>query len=375
MNELMIIPPNNPRGGQKKLMLIRVAALLCAAALIFGISYAGTWAAHGRVQANVSVGASADSQFELLSSIVQSGSELTLPQLFEVANPAVVAISTKGAGQNAFGWEVQRPSSGSGFLVSPDGYIVTNDHVIANASSIAVLMANGVELPATVIGRDPDSDIAVIKIEGSNFPYLPFGDSDALQVGEQVVAIGNPLGQLANSMTVGHISALNRDINIDGLSRNKIQTDTAVNPGNSGGPLLNLRGEVIGIVSAKSVGASIEGLGFAIPSNLAEHIVAELSQDGFVRGRAVLGVQIAMQDGVGDVQVAAVNSDSAAERGGVKAGDVILSANGVAVSAFTDLRAILDGLSPSDTMELRVRRGSEEISIVVILDEYRPAGL
>lgn len=385
MNELMIIPPNDPRRGKRRLRLKHVMAILCAAVLMFGISYAGAWVAHAQIrtlssdaiaaQPDIAADANTENRLALLSSIVRNGGELTLPQLFEVANPAVVAISTEGAGHNAFGWMVARPSSGSGFLVSPDGYIVTNDHVIENASSITVLMADGSEHPATIIGRDPGSDIAVIKIQGTSLPHLLFGDSDSLQVGEQVAAIGNPLGELANSMTVGHISALNRDVNIDGLPHRKIQTDAAVNPGNSGGPLLNLRGEVIGIVSAKSVGTSIEGLGFAIPAGLAERIVSQLSQDGFVRGRAILGVQIALHDEAGYVLIASVNSGSAAQRAGIRAGDIILSANGTAVSTFSDLRGILDELSPGDTMELRIRRGSEELSVIAVLDEYRPVGL
>jgi len=385
MNEIMIIPPNTPKRGKKRPLLKKAIVTICAAVLVFGIGYVGTWVAHEQIgtlsndreaaQSNTSTDTSTNKQFEFISNIARTGGELTLPQLFEAANPAVVAISTEGAGHNAFGWMVERPSSGSGFLVSPNGYIVTNNHVIENASSITVLMADGSEHPATVIGRDSSSDIAVIKIQGTDFPHLTFGDSDSLQVGEQVAAIGNPLGELANSMTVGHISALNRSVNIDGLSHSKIQTDAAVNPGNSGGPLLNLYGEVIGIVSAKSVGTNIEGLGFAIPASLAETIVGQLSQDGFVRGRAILGVQISTQDETGYVQIVAVNSGSAAERAGVSANDIILSANGVAVSSFSDLRTILGGLSPGDTMELRVRRGTEEVSIAVVLDEYRPVGL
>lgn len=192
-------------------------------------------------------------------------------------------------------------------------------------------------------------------------------------MGEQVAAIGNPLGELANSMTVGYISAINRDINIDGTSHNKIQTDAAVNRGNSGGPLLNLYGEVIGVVSAKSTGMDVEGLGFAIPSSHAEGIVRQLVDYGFIRGRAVLGVTI--QYGNGIVQVASVGTNSAAEQAGLRVGDIILSIDSTQLSTFADLRALLDKASPSDIMEMRVLRGNEEITLTAVLDEYRPTGL
>jgi serine protease Do len=195
-----------------------------------------------------------------------------------------------------------------------------------------------------------------------------------LRVGQQVAAIGNPLGELANSMTVGYISALNRDVNIDGVSRNKLQTDAAVNRGNSGGPLLNLYGEVIGVVSAKSVGMDVEGLGFAIPSSQAKIVVDQLIQYGFIRGRAILGVQVSVQDGTGYVQVASVNEGSAAQKAGIATGDIILSANGEEVSTFADLRAELDSLSPGDPLALRIRRGSEEMTLTAVLDEYKPPG-
>jgi len=388
MNDCMIIPAGSPINSPKmkernKRPILRVVTLmLCAMCLMFGSGYMGARIALRNLvpligmeaeQVNNLVEAPADRGIELLNSIIPVTGQLTLPELYEGANPAVVAISTEITGRNAFGRVVTFPSSGSGFLVSPNGYIVTNDHVIENANSITVLLYDGRVIPATVVGRDPDSDIAVIKIEGMNYPFLTFGNSDTIRVGEQVAAIGNPLGELANSMTVGYISALNRDINIDGTSHNKIQTDAAVNRGNSGGPLLNLYGEVIGVVSAKSTGMDVEGLGFAIPSSHAESIVRQLIDYGFIRGRAVLGVTV--QHGNGVVQVASVGSGSAAEQAGLRAGDIILSANGTQLLTFADLRTLLDEASPGDTMEMRVRRGTEEITLTAVLDEYRPTGL
>ena len=206
--------------------------------------------------------------------------KLSLPELFIGANPAVVAINTETTGRNFFGQIVTLPAAGSGFIVSADGYIVTNDHVIGNASRISVMLYNGTVFPASVVGRYRAGDLAVLKIDAENLPFLTFGDSDKVMVGEQVAAIGNPLGVLANSMTVGHISGLAREITIGRITLNMIQTDASVNRGNSGGPLMNLYGQVIGVITARADGAAVEGLGFAIPSNTAAEIVTRLIEEG-----------------------------------------------------------------------------------------------
>jgi len=364
-----------------------MAVILCAVALVFGSSYISTRIALNNVAAQT-YGPSAiitgnptpDSLFvSTNTNINTSGRYLSLPDLFDGANPAVVAISTETTGRNAFGQTVTRPASGSGFFISSNGYIVTNDHVIENARNITVLLYNGRQYPATLVGRDPASDIAVIKINATNMTYLTFGNSDSVRVGEQVAAIGNPLGELANSMTVGWISALDRDITVDGITRNKLQTDAAVNRGNSGGPLLNLRGEVIGVVNAKSVGVDVEGLGFAIPSNDARAVAEQLMEYGFMRGRAIMGISVneIMQWGTNRrmVQVLAVSVGGAAYRADIQVGDIILSVNSTNVSTFDGLRAILDRLSPNNEVDVRINRGGTEMTVRVMLDEYRPAGL
>ena len=292
---------------------------------------------------------------------------LTLPELFRGANPAVVAISTQVTGMNVFGQRITRPSAGSGFFVSDDGYIVTNYHVIENASTITVLLFDGTELPATVVGRAPASDLAVIKVEGANFPFLTFGSSDDLLVGEQIAVIGNPLGELANSMTVGYVSAVNRDVTISGITYTKIQTDAAVNRGNSGGPMLNLYGEVVGVISAKTGGMDVEGLGFAIPSNLANQIVRQLIEHGDVR-RAVLGVNVDANHQSGRIVLTGISPGSAAERAGLRAGDMIITFNGTEVTSMTILRSLLGAATPGDTALITVRRGNDTITVTVILD-------
>jgi serine protease Do len=215
-----------------------------------------------------------------LTASTNKNEEMTLPELFKRANTAVVAISTETTQRNFFGQVVTLPAAGSGFIVSADGYIVTNDHVIENANRISVMLYDGSIYPARVVGRYRVGDLAVLKIEADNLSFLTFGDSCEILVGEQVAAIGNPLGELSNSMTVGHISGLDREITISGVTLTMIQTDASVNSGNSGGPLLNLQGEVIGVVTARAGGSSrgltVEGLGFAIPSNIAAQTVSLL---------------------------------------------------------------------------------------------------
>ena len=310
-----------------------------------------------------------------LGRVNPGGDSLSLTELFAGANPAVVAISTETTGRNVFGRDVTLPAAGSGFIISADGYIVTNNHVIEYATTISVLLHDGTKHPAVLVGRDPETDLAVLKIEADGLSYLTWGASDALQVGEQVAAIGNPLGEFANSMTVGYISALDREINIDGTPRNMLQTDAAVNSGNSGGPLLNLQGQVIGIVTAKSSGMDVEGLGFAIPSSVAANIADLLIKDGYVKGRAVLGVMVGSRqdDGRTSVYIESVNDGSAAEKAGVQAGDIILSANDANVSTIEELKGIISGMSPGDKLRLRIRRDNEEMSLTAILDESKPS--
>jgi len=302
-------------------------------------------------------------------------STLTLPELFIGANPAVVAISTQTQGTNIFGRSVTLPSAGSGFIISPDGYIVTNDHVIHAATAIAVVLYDGTTVPAEVVGRSPANDLAVLKIDRAGLTYLTFGDSNSLLVGEQVAAIGNPLGEFANSMTVGYVSALNRNIGLELMPSSLIQTDAAVNRGNSGGPLLNNQGEVIGVVSAKYMGQGAEGLGFAIPSNLTSEIVDILINGNTLRtGQAVMGVSIGTvytEDGSSWVRIEYTLPDGAAYRAGILAGDIVVEADGIEIRSFADLRQILDGKNPGDTLELTIMRDGRGITVSVTLDAHR----
>ena len=210
---------------------------------------------------------------------------------------SVVSINVTGtSGYNFFGQPVQTASAGSGFVLTTDGYIVTNYHVVENAETVKVTMYNGDEYDARYVGGDEDYDIAVIKVEASDLQAVTLGDSERLNVGDHVLAIGNPLGELTFSMSGGMVSSVNRAINVDGTPFNMIQTDASINHGNSGGPLFNSFGEVVGIVSAKlestSSGSSVEGLGFAIPINDVISMIQDIMTNGYVTNKAYLGATV-----------------------------------------------------------------------------------
>ena len=388
----LIVPVNIPhkihRPKKRRHIFKAIAAVACAFVLMLGSGIVGATFTESRMSAtladleqqqaytnaimsNVVATVQNGSSVSFVNEINPSGGTMELTDLFVGANPAVVAISTQAQGRNAFGRQVTQPAAGSGFIVSEDGYIVTNYHVIQNAISISVLLYDGTSYPAFIVGGDARSDLAVLKIERQGLSYLGFADSDELMVGAQVAAIGNPLGEFANSMTVGVVSALDREINIDGITLTMLQTDAAVNSGNSGGPLLDMTGRVVGVVTAKSGGMNVEGLGFAIPSNVVQLITNNLIDDGFVRGRAVIGVQIGATtlNGEPRVYVDSTVSGGGADTAGVLAGDIIISANGMSVSTFEGLRSILDTLSPGDEMHLQILRDDALILFPITLNE------
>ncbi|MCL1987933.1 MAG: trypsin-like peptidase domain-containing protein [Firmicutes bacterium] len=334
-----------------------------------------------------------DSDFSALETISNVNNEMisanifangmNLTQLFEQSNPAVVAIATEIATRNIFGQQTISPSAGSGFIISEDGYIVTNAHVLdrARIDRISVLLYDGTRYPAVLIGSNATEDLAVLKIEATGLQHLIFGDSETLLVGEQVAAIGNPLGELNNSMTVGVISALDREINVDGQPFTMLQTDAAINPGNSGGPLLNVHGQVIGVVTAKSGGSNVEGLGFAIPSNHAQTIVASIIDGGIPVGRPIMGVMVGewiSAAGEQLVVISEVTPNGAAQRAGLRANDIIRTINGVPIRTVADLLQILEVSNLGDTLTVTAERlndnnSSNVLTVEVVLHELRPA--
>lgn len=270
--------------------------------------------------------------------------------------------------------------SGSGVIITPNGYIATCNHVIEGASTISVYLNDGSEYSATLVGADSLTDIAIIKIEGNNFPYATLGSSESLMVGEYVFAIGNALGELSNTVTNGIISGLEREINVEGQAMTVLQTNAAINSGNSGGGLFLENGTLIGIVNAKSSGLSgsgstIEGLGFAIPMAIAKPVMSDLMDYGFVTGRPFLGVST--QDvtyGGGFFNyytfpsVVSIVEGSPAAIGGLQVNDVITAIDGVEISSGTELRLQINAHSVGDTITVTVRRGNstEDLQITLL---------
>ena len=325
------------------------------------------------------------------STTVSSGersSGTPLAKLYEQACEQVVGITTEVTYQNFFGQTSTSAVSGSGFIISEDGYILTNYHVIEYADKggyeITVMLHDGTRYEAQIVGKEESNDVAVLKIDASGLSPVKLGDSDKILVGDEVHAVGNPLGELEFSMTNGHVSALDRVITTDSSSDpiNMFQIDAAVNAGNSGGPLYNAAGEVIGIVTAKYSSTGVEGLGFAIPINDAVRIAQDLIAKGYVTGKAYLGVSVntrynAMYAQYYNMPLGAyidgVESGSCAEKAGLQAGDIIIRVGGTAIESYSDLRQALKAYSAGDTAELEIYRADKNLTVTVIFDEARPS--
>ena len=306
-----------------------------------------------------------------------SGKAISDAAIYAAAVNSVVSINTTSqAGVNIFGQPVQAASSGSGFILSSDGYILTSYHVVQDASSVQVTTYGGDTFQAQVIGGDADYDIAVLKVSASGLQRAVLGNSDTLNVGDRVLAIGNPLGELTFSLSGGMVSSVNRAINVSGIPFHMIQTDTSINPGNSGGPLLNTSGEVVGIVSAKyssSNGKIVEGIGFAIPINDMRAMVQDIIDNGSVTNKPYLGVtagtvnmQMSQQAGLSQgVCLYAVDLNGAAAAAGLQAGDIITQIDGTAVQSMPDLSAAKKSYSAGDTAQFTVIRGGQTIQVPV----------
>lgn len=279
--------------------------------------------------------------------------------------------------------------NGSGVIISDEGYILTNNHVISGAEKISVRLRNGEEYEATLVGKDSKTDIAIIKIEAKNLTVAKVGDSSKTLVGDFVLAIGNPLGKLGGTVTYGYISALEREIKIDGTTMNLMQFDAAVNPGNSGGALFNINGELIGIVSAKSTGYDVEGLGFAIPVNDVSQVINDLLTHGYATNRPFLGVSMkdsayaSNNDPYGGLfslfyqqiqygaSVDSVVEDSPAEKAGIKAGDIIVSIGGKVVSTASEASSEISNYNVGDEIEIGIIRDNRTKTIKATLEEYK----
>lgn len=306
---------------------------------------------------------------------------MTPSEVYASTVNSVVSINCSAVSTNIFGQQTESASSGSGFIYTADGYIVTNQHVVANASSINVTLYNGDTYPATLVGSDSDYDVAVLKIDAKDLPAVTLGSSTDVNVGDTVLAIGNPLGELTFSMSQGIVSCVNRAINVEGTPFNMIQVDASINPGNSGGPLMNLYGEVVGIVSAKYssyANTTVEGLGFAIPINDVQSIISDIMENGSVTDKAYMAItagtmtqQMAAQykiNATEGVFVYSVEDGGAGDKAGLKLGDVITKLNDTQITSMEDLSAAKKGFKAGDTVTLTVLRDGQEITTQLTFD-------
>lgn len=297
----------------------------------------------------------------------------------KTVGPAVVGITNKAIARDFFDRTFETSGVGSGVIFKEDGYIITNNHVIAGAKEIIVSLSDGNTVNGTLIGTDEMTDIAVVKVDAKNLPVATLGDSDEVVVGEPAIAIGNPMGlEFQGSVTVGVISALNRTLDLNDRRVKLLQTDAAISPGNSGGALVNADGEVIGINSAKLATMGVEGMGFAIPINTVKTIVAELMNKGYV-ARPYLGVtifdkptaarygyQLSIDKGV---YVFQVGLDSPAGRAGFQRGDILLSIDGKEVNSVADVRNEVAAHKVGDKVKVLLDRDGKQETIEVTLEE------
>lgn len=296
---------------------------------------------------------------------------------------SVVEISTESVVTGSFAQQYVQQGAGSGVIISQDGYILTNNHVINGANSVKVRLRDSTEYDATIIGSDSDNDIALLKVNATGLSPATFGDSNSLAVGDYVVAIGNPLGELGGTVTDGIISALARKVTIEDTQMTLLQTNAQVNPGNSGGGLFNANGELVGIVNAKQSATEVEGIAFAIPINNVLDILSDLKEYGYVTGKVDLGIdftditsdETAFYYGVNQTgcYVLSVDSGSNAKKAGVTRGDLVTKVNDTDVSSSSDITAALEKAEVGDTVTFTVSRRGTSKTISFVLEEYIPA--
>ena len=370
-------------------ILRTVVSLVLAAAVGFAGGYVGSMVGNNHKLVIQAADRTEQLNDALASSTSTGGDNLTTAQVAALVTPSVVPITTEAVVYSNWSWFGQRQiesGAGSGVIISDDGYILTCAHVVDGADDITV-QVDGTDYDATVIGSDSASDVAVLKIDAEGLTPAVVGDSNALTVGEEVMAVGNPLGNLSGTVTNGIVSALNRDVSIqsnDGsiLNLSLIQTNASISPGNSGGGLFNMAGELVGIVNAKSDASGAEGLGFAIPINSAIAIAQDLLENGYVSGRPYLGITYisvtdeatAQQLGVSTygIYIVDVSAGSGAAQAGLEPGDRIVSIDGAEVAARDDVSAIIDGHAAGDTISITVARDGQMLTVSATLGEQTP---
>ena len=381
--------PKKQKKDHSKLAKSAVALVL-AAAMGFVGGFAGARFGNGghkvviqQVERSDSSAASDSADAAADGTTVSSG--MTTAQVAKMVSPSVVVITTEQVVYSQWSWYGQsqvESGAGSGVIISSDGYILTCDHVVSGASNITVTIGDD-DYTATVVGEDSTSDVAVLKIDANGLTPAVVGDSDTLTVGDNVLAVGNPLGELGGTVTSGIVSALTRSVSIQSSgslnTMSLVQMDASVSPGNSGGGLFNMNGELVGVVNAKSSDSDAEGLGFAIPINDAMKVAQDLLENGYVTGRPYMGItylavtdaQTAQQLGVNayGIYVADVVKGGPADKAGLKVGDRIVSIDGTEVAQKTDLGTIIQQHSAGDTLSITVARGGQMQTVSLTLGE------
>ena len=311
-----------------------------------------------------------------------TGSNKTVQEITKEARPSVVEIKTESVSSDSWMQQYVTQGAGSGVIITSDGYIVTNNHVIEGASKITVTTSDQQEYDAELVGTDPITDIAVLKIKAEGLTPATYGNSDQLSVGDMAVAIGNPLGELGGTVTAGIISALDRELAIDGKTMTLLQTDSSINPGNSGGGLFNGDGQLIGIVVAKSSGSDVEGLGFAIPINKAADVAQQILENGYVSGQPSTGMSYTESSGQSStmdrlfnngqsttyVYIAAVDGTNA-QKAGFQKGDMVYAVDGTEITSFNTLSSIVTSHSVGDKLKFTIVRNGQKMDLTLTLEE------
>ena len=384
-NRVPVQPPVQPKKqGFFHRAAVKVTALILACAVAGGLAGWGgaAIAGSGSNSGKTTIQQSDRQPVTVQAKKVDGQTKMDPATVYASVVNSAVSINCSATSTNIFGQQTQTASSGSGFIITEDGYVVTNYHVVSGASSVQVTLYNGDTYDATVIGGDSDYDVAVLKINAAGLTPVTLGNSADVNVGDSVLAIGNPLGELTFSMSGGYVSSCNRAINVDGTPFNMIQVDCSINPGNSGGPLMNLYGEVVGIVSAKYStysSTTVEGLGFAIPIDDVKSIITDIMENGAVTGKAYMAVtvgtmnsQMAAQYSIDidqGVFVYSVVKGGAGDKAGLRLGDVITKMGDTTLTSRQDLSAALKSYRAGDTATLTVFRDGSYITTDITFDQ------
>lgn len=370
-------PPHKKGGTAKRVVAFAVAAVICFGAGVGG-GYLGSMLNAQNVISEATSAAKNQTTSVVVPTVATDADALTVPEISAKVKPSVVVVTTENVQTNQYFGSYVTSGAGSGVIISDDGYIITNAHVINGASSVTVTLNSGDAHSAQIVGYDNENDIAVLKIDATGLAPATIGDSSKLVVGEFSVAVGNPLGRLGGTVTDGIISALDREVTVEEQTMTLLQTSASISPGSSGGGLFNARGELVGITNAKPSSSGAEGLGFAIPINtayeVAQDIINNKGTSGTVMGISVVNVsdaQTAAQYGVSSpgLYIQAVTAGSGAETAGLQVGDMFVAVDGQAVATSEELKSILKEHEPGDVVEVQLVREKKIVTAKVTLQE------